>query len=138
MDIVQKRPKKQMRRQEWRITKQKSNSQSENSKSFHATVMARVLVSHWVSAFYLVHPCDPALKKADLGFRISCLPEIRNGNPSFTNEQGRSRLLAIRNFIYSGTQSQRVAADVSAGTFTSGEVDFSPPEMTALASEVFA
>ena len=47
MDIVQKRPKKPMRRQEWRITKQKSNSQSENSKSFHATVMARVLVSHW-------------------------------------------------------------------------------------------
>jgi hypothetical protein len=40
------------------------------------------------------------------------------------------------NFI--GTQSERVAAGISAGAFTSGEVDFSPPEMTALASEVFA
>src|SRR4029077_10999626 len=88
-----------------------------------------------LAAFYLVHPYDPALKKADRRFRMSCLPEIRDGSPSFTNEQGRQRLLAIRNFINSGKQSQRVAADVSAGAFTSGEVNLTPPEMTAFTSK---
>jgi len=112
MNIVQERPKEQTRRQERRVTKQKSKSQRENSKTIQGTTGVDLLLSHQLSSHY------PALSV------ILFVQTLRDSSQGALQKQTRSRKVESRQTLPDVISQKQFHNVLCSGAFDVSQIAF--------------